>query len=324
MKRDLRQTDQLLSWAEQGYLTAAQLKAAGEGQQLTADEEQWHWLLEWLLVLAGVVLLALGVIFFFAWNWETLHRFIKFALAFAALSGFVGMALFAARHSLLRRSALLGCCLTTGALLALIGQTYQTGADPWQLFAIWALLMLPWALLARSTACWALCWAVANLALLRFFSVSMWFGLFAGLKGYQALLIIALCNLAVGLLFEWRGQRLLDHAGRALPRLAALGCLGALVVGATISWWESDFVPLLLVYLLVAAVGIPAYRYWRLDLPILALLLFSLIAVVSSGLIRLLVDTDEVLLFNVLGLFIIGASALVSVWLHRLYRESQL
>ena len=33
--------------------------------------------------------------------------------------------------------------LITGGLFASIGQTYQTGADPWQLFALWAALGLP-------------------------------------------------------------------------------------------------------------------------------------------------------------------------------------
>ena len=33
--------------------------------------------------------------------------------------------------------------LGMGALFAYFGQTYQTGADPWQLFALWAALSLP-------------------------------------------------------------------------------------------------------------------------------------------------------------------------------------
>ena len=45
--------------------------------------------------------------------------------------------------------------MLVGGLLALIGQTYQTGADPWQLFALWALLALPWCLGARSDMLWA-------------------------------------------------------------------------------------------------------------------------------------------------------------------------
>ena len=39
--------------------------------------------------------------------------------------------------------------LLTGALLALSGQVYQTGADTFELFAWWAVLILPWVLVSR-------------------------------------------------------------------------------------------------------------------------------------------------------------------------------
>ncbi len=53
-----------------------------------------------------------------------------------------------------RAAATLLATLLLGALLALMGQTYQTGADPWQLFAFWALLALPWMLAARRDLLW--------------------------------------------------------------------------------------------------------------------------------------------------------------------------
>ena len=64
--------------------------------------------------------------------------------------------------------------MATGAVLALVGQTYQTGADVWELFAAWAALMLPFAWLSRSTASWVLWLGVANLALMRALSQSVW------------------------------------------------------------------------------------------------------------------------------------------------------
>jgi uncharacterized membrane protein len=45
--------------------------------------------------------------------------------------------------------------LAIGGLFAYFGQTYQTGADPWQLFAIWAALALPFCIAARSDVLWA-------------------------------------------------------------------------------------------------------------------------------------------------------------------------
>ncbi len=49
-----------------------------------------------------------------------------------------------------RQALLLAIALNIGALLALVGQTYQTGADPWQLFSTWALMLVPLAVFGQS------------------------------------------------------------------------------------------------------------------------------------------------------------------------------
>lgn len=321
MALTLRQRDQLMRWAEQGYLPGRALQALAKDTELTPTAEEWRGLLDRIFVWVGVLLLGVGIVFFFAWNWDELPRFAKFALAAGGLSGFTALALFSVRYSVLQQAALVGCCIATGAFLALIGQTYQTGADIWQLFAVWALLMLPWTLLSRSVLCWGLCWAVANLALLRFFSAMMWFGLFAGFSGHEALLIIAMANLGALLLLECSGCLLLGHASRTLQRLCALAALSALLVGGMIGWWQDSFRILLIGFLLSAAVGVPLYRWWRLDLPILALLMFGLIALSTAGLFRWLADYEGFLTLNAVGLFVVASSALASLWLHRLYRS---
>jgi uncharacterized membrane protein len=53
-----------------------------------------------------------------------------------------------------RAPLLLIAMLAIGGLFAYFGQTYQTGADPWQLFAVWAVLALPLCLVARSDVLW--------------------------------------------------------------------------------------------------------------------------------------------------------------------------
>ena len=94
---------------------------------------------------------GLGIVMWIAANWESLGRFMRFAL----LQGFVlamcaGAALRAGARAPLAVLALLG----SGALFSYFGQTYQTGADPWQLFVLWAALTLPLALAVRSDAVW--------------------------------------------------------------------------------------------------------------------------------------------------------------------------
>lgn len=102
------------------------------------------------LLAAGLV--GLGLVLWVAANWESLGRIGRFAL----LQGVVvvmglGTVLRPAARAPLGLLALLG----VGALFAYFGQTYQTGADAWQLFALWAALTLPLGFAVRHDAVWA-------------------------------------------------------------------------------------------------------------------------------------------------------------------------
>lgn len=104
------------------------------------------------MAILAAALGGLGIIFWIAANWESLSRAGRFALLQAVIVAMCTGAVFrpAARPAL-ALLALLGI----GGLFAYFGQTYQTGADPWQLFAIWAALALPLCLGVRHDAVWA-------------------------------------------------------------------------------------------------------------------------------------------------------------------------
>ncbi|AVQ79923.1 MULTISPECIES: DUF2157 domain-containing protein [unclassified Variovorax] len=92
-----------------------------------------------------------GIAMWVAANWGSLGRAGQFAL----LQGWVLLTALAAwRSATLRTPMGLLCLLGTGALFAYYGQTYQTGADAWQLFALWAVLSLPLCLGVRSDVLW--------------------------------------------------------------------------------------------------------------------------------------------------------------------------
>lgn len=130
------------------------------------DEPQGlaHWLPRAVAALAAA-LFGLGLIFWIAAHWDTVGRPAQFAL----LQGFL---LITCVGALLRPAARvpLGvlALLTIGGLFAYFGQTYQTGADAWQLFALWAVLALPLCLGLRSDVLWAP-WALVAMT-----AVSLW------------------------------------------------------------------------------------------------------------------------------------------------------
>jgi uncharacterized membrane protein len=122
------------------------------------------WLPRGVAVLAAA-LGGLGIVFWIAANWQTLGTFGRFAL----LEGFVvAMCAGALWRPAARAPLGLLALLAIGGLFAYFGQTYQTGADPWQLFAVWAALALPLCIAARSDVLWAP-WALVVMT-----GVSLW------------------------------------------------------------------------------------------------------------------------------------------------------
>ena len=105
------------------------------------------------LFMVAALLLASGLIFWIAANWQEQSRLFRLGLIEAALAASVLLACLWPRA---RLAALLCATLVLGGLLAFVGQTYQTGADAWQLFAVWAGLALVWVCLARSDLLWCL------------------------------------------------------------------------------------------------------------------------------------------------------------------------
>jgi uncharacterized membrane protein len=145
-----------LRWALQALADTHGLDANGRRRLLQlgqADEpaQLSRWWPRGLAVVAAA-LVGLGAVMWIAANWDTLGRMGRFALlmALVAVTG-LGAAARPGARAPLGLLAFLGI----GALFAYFGQTYQTGADPWQLFALWAALGLPLCLGARSDVLWA-------------------------------------------------------------------------------------------------------------------------------------------------------------------------
>jgi uncharacterized membrane protein len=122
-------------------------------------------LLGWMRLGLGIVgagCAGLGVMFWVAANWGVLGRFQQFALLQSLVALLcIGTAVWRKARVPLALLTL----LATGGLLAYFGQTYQSGGDPWQLFALWAGLTLPLAWGVRADSVWA-AWIVVALTAL--------------------------------------------------------------------------------------------------------------------------------------------------------------
>lgn len=173
------------------------------------DAEFWStWALRALLALGAAHVLA-GVIFFFAFNWADMPVYAKFAVVQSAIALTALASLIAGLDRPAGQALLIAASVLTGVVLAVFGQVYQTGADAFELFVSWAMLIAPWVLISRSAA-HSLVWLVV---------VSLAVGLYCEqilvplrrLSSEQVLLVVgvvpvlalALREVAVRLGFAW-------------------------------------------------------------------------------------------------------------------------
>lgn len=119
------------------------------------------------LAVVATLLLGAGLVFWVAANWQDQTRQFKFLLLQGLLAGSFLAALLWQRA---RTPLLLLVMLALGGLLAFVGQTYQTGADPWQLFAAWAALGLLCVVAGRSDVLWSFWVLIAGLG------IALWSG----------------------------------------------------------------------------------------------------------------------------------------------------
>ena len=102
------------------------------------------------LLLAGVLSLAAGIVFLVAANWSELRIIGRFVLLEALLAVALALAYWRPPPRPLGQYALLAAFMLAGALLALFGQTYQTGANVYELFLSWTVLGLPLVIAGQS------------------------------------------------------------------------------------------------------------------------------------------------------------------------------
>jgi len=209
----------------------------GTERQAGSELHAWRQFLSRSTLWLGVLLLGSAAVCWVAANWQDMTKMQRFA----GVQGLLAVCALAAAWSGLRlrarpgvRRSIPGALLALagillGALLALLGQTYQTGADTWELFAWWAVLLLPWALAAGSQAVWLLWALVLNLAAALWLGerVFTWLMIFGG-PGLPSLVMAAL-NLLM--LFGWEMAARRWRASTVFgPRILAAIAISVLVL----------------------------------------------------------------------------------------------
>jgi len=207
-----------------------------------------------------------------------------------------------------------------GAVFALVGQTYQTGANAWELFAIWSVCQLPLLLLLPNVASALLLVATTNIALFLFNDSSY--------ENDVALSAVSL-NFIFLLLSELFIHRLHDGNWRLLPKfLVFLTLVNLFFVRILTDFLGNDVDSSVYFFILFLQVALPSlacicfYKQYRIDFMNLITATVSLITAFGFFLFSNVNSADFAVLSGLL-LFIItiGAIMLLHGWYKRHYPE---
>jgi uncharacterized membrane protein len=315
-----------LEWlAQKGLLNLPGLERALSLAGYSPTAETWRKFLDYSLLVLGTVFTLSGVIFFFAFNWAEMSRFLKFGLVEAAIVTCLGFAYYRGLNTLPGKAGLIAASVLVGALLAVQGQVYQTGADVYWLFLYWAIFIAGWVIIGFSGPLWFFWLVLLNLTVFLYgsqvsnFSDSSTFNWLFLLNGGA----LALWELGRRQGYSWLG-------GRWEPRLMALAAFGFVLI-PTISFIYhlrfdqpvgGDQILGFLLYLGFTAAIYWVYTHTIHDLFMLTLAAFSLIIVITFTVGQEVAEAD----FDALGLLIIGViiiiqAALAVNWLQKVARS---
>ena len=204
-----------------------------------------------------------------------------------------------------------------GTLFALVGQTYQTGADVWQLFAVWTLCQLPFLLLFPNVASALLFATTANVA----------FYLFNEQNAYNSMCYAVLINAGLLVISELFSKAFHDQHWRILPKvflvLTFVSLFGLIVIYDmyfyAYAWGELGRSPLSsLIIAIPALIALYVYQKYRFDFINLIISVIALLGAycfLASLLIR---DIEEGV---VLGLIGFTFTVMAINWLVKRYKR---
>jgi uncharacterized membrane protein len=282
----------------------------------TPNAGMWRRFLDVVLLVLGAGFTVAGIYFFFAYNWWEMHRFVKLGIAEGVILILITAAALTSLDKLPGKITLTVAGMLIGALLAVFGQVYQTGADSYMLFVSWAVLMAAWVFISRFSPMWFIWILVIDTAFILFWDQMI---------GYGHDPLFWMCLFLINMLFVVAWEVFSDRidwlVSRWTPRLLSLIALYAVTVPAVefVSSWgylrmdEQNTLPrffMLVVFLLTNAVTIYFYSQKRLDLFILTLSAVSLMIVLTTWVANLLDSIGDYAPL-LLGIFIILETAVI-------------
>jgi uncharacterized membrane protein len=273
------------------------------------DVASWKKFLHLLFIVLGIGFTVSGIIFFFAYNWESLHKFAKMGiLEVLVVASTLAALFFKSLHILVKKSILTGAAMLVGALFAVYGQIYQTGANAYDFFLAWTLAVTIWVLVANFAPLWLLYVTLVNTTII------LYFGQIAPEVSFTliCLLLFAL-NVAALFIFILLSSKYKEIDFPVWFRnILALACVCLATVELSIAVWEPRLSPSSAVFLLLASVAyIMGIQYGRKARSIFFYAIISLSGLYIASSLLLRISSDIGMFLILIFLDLVGITMLV-------------
>ena len=158
-REDIRIISQYSNLSEDDMAKALQ-------EKIYPNRLSWQKFLRLFFLILGIGFTLSGIVFFFAYNWADLHKFIKLGVIEILLVAATSIALLPKLHRRLKKIILTGSSILVGVLFAVFGQIYQTGANAYDFFLIWTLCISLWVWISNFAPLWLLYLLLINSTLI--------------------------------------------------------------------------------------------------------------------------------------------------------------
>lgn len=290
------------NWSEKGIQQTLK-------KEVYNDKKSWERFLRIFFLSLGIGFVTSGVIFFFAYNWDLLHKFTKLAIIQTAIVSLVLVVVFKRMNSLVKDVLLMSASMLVGVLFAVFGQIYQTGANAYDFFLGWMLSVSLWVVFSKFSVHWLLYYLLVNTTLFTYHSQTF--------HDSQALDLEAISLYFLNILFWFVfafGNRLrlanFPTWFAKLTMAVALAVGTLYVCGEIIAWRNRQVTELIamIVLLLITYGLLLRYAFQKRILFYVSSIALSLVVILTTWLFRVLDSKEMYYLFTMWLMALVGAS----------------
>ncbi|WP_127131694.1 DUF2157 domain-containing protein [Pseudoflavitalea rhizosphaerae] len=249
-----------------------------------SGKDAWQQFLKILFLSLGAGFMLAGVIFFFAYNWDGLHKFVKLGIIEGLVVLFTLTALLMRNNLLVRNILLTAASVMIGVLFAVFGQVYQTGADAYDLFLNWTLCTILWVIVSGFAPLWLIWIALVNITVQLYLRQTG--SDLSEMTGPLLLFLVNAISLAVTLLLKHSGSRTIPHWFIIVLALAA-ATVATIGVCTGIFGRMSLAFTFLLAAVIISYAGIIFYAFKQQSVFFIAVTGFSIMIILCAGILEI-------------------------------------